>query len=114
MVIVDGPCWKCGITMKVAAIYSEPLEMLRDDGTHLNPSSFNEQEVEIARSKGVLLQPQHSKTMEQTYLANTCGNKSCGTFAGNFFLFQEYISPAGFGELAKEELSLGLMCPDCD
>lgn len=111
MAIIDGPCWQCGNPMKIAYIVSEPLAMIRGH-SHLPPSGFSEDEINFANSKGVLLNMQFSATMEKSYCANTCGH--CKTFCGDFYLFKQYISPAGFGEIPSETFEIGEICEECE
>lgn len=85
MRIICGPCWKCGEPMNVA--------MLRANGTK-GPEEFTSEEIAFAEGNGVILKVQYSKSMEESYLANTC---LCGEFAGQFGLFKSYWSPAEYG-----------------
>ncbi len=80
--------------------------------TCLPPSEFTDEEKEIAIQKGANLKVQFSKTMEESYVANTCNG--CGTFSGNFYLFQDYVSPASFGELPSVKFEIGFDCESCD
>ena len=109
--IIDGPCHGCGEQMKIAYITSEPMFMLRGH-SRIPASKFTPAEVEISKTKGVRLQVHYSKTKEQSYLANTCGK--CGNFSGDHFLFEDYIIPASYGNLASEEIKIGQLCEKCD
>jgi hypothetical protein len=111
LTIIDGPCWSCGETMKIAYISTDPLSMIRGH-TSLPPSKFTDAEIEISKAKGANLKVQFSKTMEESYVADTCNG--CGTFSGNFYLFQDYVSPASFGELPSEKFEIGFDCENCD
>lgn len=102
LTIVDGPCWKCSATIKVAAI--------RKAGHTLGPDKFSKAEIEAARSKGVNIQEKYSRTAEETYLANSC---HCGVFVGNHYLFTDYISPGSCGILPSEEFEIGYHCEAC-
>lgn len=112
MTIIDGPCWKCGSTMKIATISSSNGGIIRGLSNHLSPREFTEQEIRFAKSKGVLLKTQFSKTEGGKYLANSCSK--CGAFAGDFYLFTQYIAPAGYGELPSESFDTGYHCECCD
>lgn len=93
MTIVNGLCWKCNQPMKVAV--TEGVI-----SSYCGPDEFSSNELDFARSKGVLIEEHFSKTVGETYLANTCPH--CGTFAGNFYLFTQYVQPAGIGEYTSE------------
>lgn len=112
MTIIDGPCWKCGSIMKVATISSSTGGLIRGTSNNLRPSEFTDEEITFAKSKDVLLKTQYSKTINEKYVANSC-NK-CGAFAGDFYLFTQYISPASNGELPSETFDLGYHCEYCD
>jgi len=72
MEIVEAPCCQCGTPMKIALI-----ELY-------GPDRFSDAEIEFARSHGVLIKEQLSKTMQESYFANTC--PKCGAFIGQFFV----------------------------
>ncbi len=110
MTIIKGPCWKCNETMKIAYI-SGSKELVRGS-SHLAPSGFTNEEINFARSKEVKLKTQYSKTILGNYVANSC--TKCDSFAGDFFLFTQYISPAGYGELPFEEFDIGYHCYHCE
>ena len=82
MTIIEGPCWKCYETMKIAYI-SGSKEIVRGSG-HLAPRGFTSEEINFAKSKGVHLKTQYSKTIRDNYAANSCAK--CGSFAGDFYL----------------------------
>lgn len=84
MQINNAECWKCGKLMKMALILSK--------GNLFGPEEFNDKQIELARSKGVIIQQQFSKTSEAFYLANTC--PACGAFMGKFFI-HDYLDGAG-------------------
>jgi len=84
MQINNAECWKCGKLMKIALMLSK--------GTFFGPEGFNEKQIEFARSKGVLIKQQFSKTLESSYLANTC--PTCGEFIGQFFV-DDYLDSDG-------------------
>ncbi len=104
MTIVDGECWKCHSTMKVAIIEGG---MEHGEST-FGPNKFTKQEIEFARSKGVIIKQHYSKTENEKYLANTCAK--CGSFAGDFYLFTSYLAPASYGELPSETYDMGYHC----
>jgi Competence protein CoiA-like family len=112
MTIIDGPCWKCGTTMKVATISSSNGGLVRGSTNNLSPSEFTDDEITFAQSKGVLLKTQYSKTVNEKYVANSC-NK-CGTFAGDHYLFTQYVAPASYGELPSETFDIGYLCEYCE
>ncbi len=112
MTVIDGPCWKCGETMKIATISSSTGGLIRGYSNNLRPSDFTEKEIEIAKSKGVILKTQFSQTVRDRYVANTCPN--CGAFAGDHYLFTQYIAPAEYGELPSETYDIGYHCEYCD
>jgi len=84
MQINGAECWKCGKLMKMALVLSKR--------NIIGPEEFNEKQLELARSKGVIIKMQDSKTSESSYLANTCS--SCGAFMGKFFV-HDYMDYAG-------------------
>ena len=106
MAIIEGNCWKCSQSMKVAVIYIIDSEFI---GAYIYPSNFNQEEIKLAESKGVLLKMQYSYTAREKYIANTCSN--CGSFAGDFYLFVDYISLAGIG---YERFDMTYYCKYCD
>lgn len=107
MTIVDGPCWKCHSTMKVAIIEGG----MERGGSSSGADEFTQQEIEFAKSKGAIIKTHYSKTAREKYLANTC--PKCGTFAGNFYLFTQYLQPASIGELPSETFDIGYHCDYC-
>lgn len=111
LTVIDGSCWKCGKTMKVATISTSNEGMVRGIFNNLTPSDFTPEEVALAKSKGVILKMHYSKTANERYLANTCPH--CGNFAGNRYLFSKYISPAGYGELPSQTFDIGYHCDHC-
>lgn len=83
MQINGAECWKCGKSMKMA------LVLLKGD--LFGPEGFDEKQLELARSKGVLINMQYSKTTQESYLANTC--PTCDAFMGEFFIHDYLDSP---------------------
>lgn len=84
MQINGAECWKCGKLMKMA------LVLLKGD--LFGPEGFDEKQLELARSKGVLIQMQNIKIPASSYLANTCPN--CGIFIGESYI-HDYLDSAG-------------------
>lgn len=107
MTIVEGPCWKCHSKMKVAIIEGG----MERGGSSSGADKFTPQEIEFAKSKGAIIKVHYSKTVNEKYLANTC--PKCGTFAGNFYLFIQYLQPASIGELPSETYDIGYHCDHC-
>lgn len=83
MQINDAECWNCGKKMKMALILSEV--------SFFGPEEFNERQIEFARTKGVIIKQQFSKTLESSYLANTCPD--CNSFIGQLFIDDYMDSP---------------------
>lgn len=98
LVIVDGKCWKCKSTMKVA---------MKEKGNTSGPNEFTIEELDLARKEGVLIKIQHSKMAGEQYLANTC---KCGAFVGNHYLFTDYLNPAQLGDFPSKTFDLGNIC----
>lgn len=111
MTIIEGPCWKCDSTMKIASIPNNTGVAGRYQDSNLSPKKFTEEEISFAKSKGVIIKRQYSKTQEDYYLANTC--KNCGAFAGEFYLFTDYVAPAAYGDLPSENHDMGFQCGNC-
>jgi hypothetical protein len=107
MTIINGDCWKCKKSMKVAVVEGGIVR----GGNCVGPEKFSNQEIEFATSKGVIIKKHYSKTVKEEYLANTCLN--CGNFAGEFYLFTEYLAPASYGELTSESFNVGYNCNSC-
>lgn len=107
MTIVDGNCWKCNFKMKVAIVEGgrEREDILA------GPDKFTKQEIEFAKNKGVIIKEQYSKSANERYLANTCGQ--CGTFIGRCYLFPDYFAPAIDGNLPSETFDIGYHCDHC-
>ncbi len=102
--IIDGDCWKCKSKIKVAGIRQVV-------GTTESPSEFYENEITIARNKGVKIELKYSKTANEKYLANVCPH--CNSMIGDHFLFTDYISRAEFGELNHELIYTDFACEKC-
>jgi len=103
MVIIDSACWKCGGAMKVAVLDCQ--------GHHPGPDGFTADELGLARSKGVLIQDNYSKTVGHSYLSNTC--PSCNMLTGDHFLFTDHFCEAMYGNLTYERFPLGYFCEVC-
>lgn len=76
--VVDGDCWKCAAPMQIA--------MLMVEGTPEGPERFAERDRTIASEQGAILRENFSRTLQESYLSNTCG--SCGAFVGTNFLHE--------------------------
>jgi len=112
MTIIDGTCWKCRNIMKVAAISISNGGMVRGISNNLRPSDFTSEEIAFAKSKGVILKTQYSKTVHDSYVANSCAK--CGSFVGDHFLHTDYIVPASFGQLSSQIYNIGYHCENCE
>jgi len=107
LTIIEKDCYKCKHLIKVAVIEAG----MSRGGTCVGPESFTPAEIDLARSKGVLIEPVFSKTRQERYLANIC--PGCNTFVGQHYLFIDYLSPAGMGYLKHESLKVGYYCDYC-
>lgn len=96
MQIINTDCWNCHSPMKMAIILIA--------GTWVGPQGFTLDQLELARSKNVVIQEQFSKTSESKYFANTCPN--CKNFIGEFFIHEYLYLPA-------EDIDLGFVCGKC-
>lgn len=96
--VVDGDCWKCKASMKIALGHG-------NSGMG-GPDEFDAQAISAAKKHGVILRNRYSNVVQERYLANTC--KHCGNFCGNFYLHD-------FWHLADEdtEVSTGVKCSEC-
>ena len=99
LLIIEGQCWKCNAPMKVAAI--------RGDMGY--EPDFNSSDAKLAAQHGVFMKTQYSKTIGESYIANTC--RRCGKFVGGHYLFTEYIAVP---EYPRIELEAGYYCPGCE
>jgi len=104
LTIAEAPCWQCNTPMK--------FSYCRKGRSILGPSAFNESEIELARSKGVIIKEQYSSSVKETYLANSCGH--CGTFIGEFYLPANYASPVEYGEIPSTKYEVGYHCETCE
>ncbi|MBD2058115.1 hypothetical protein H6F88_19210 [Oculatella sp. FACHB-28] len=100
LLIIDGQCWKCSKSMKVAALTGE--------GGYIGNEDLISSEIELANQRGANLVPRYSKTVRERYVANTCRN--CASFVGNHYLFTDYIAMPHY---PREEIEVGYYCPNC-
>lgn len=107
MTIIETDCYKCKELMKVAVIEAG----MSRDSTCVGPERFTSEEIELAREKGVIIEQHFSKTMQKSYIANTC--QSCKAFVGKHYLFIDYLSLAGLGYLKNETYEVGYYCEHC-
>lgn len=112
MTIIEGTCWKCDSAIKVATISLSNGGSISGLSSYLHPADFTRGEINLARIKGVILKTHYSKTARENYLANSCSK--CSAFIGEHYLFPDYISPAGFGDLQSQIFELGYHCERCD
>jgi hypothetical protein len=101
--IAESFCWKCEAPMKLA--------FYQMAGSTFGPGTFDQKELEFARSKGVVIKEQYSRTANERYLANTC--PKCGSFIGDHYLFSDYAAPADFGEIPSNKYEIGFHCEKC-
>ena len=97
--VVDGDCYRCGGVMKISFADVE--------GYCYDPSQFSKRDTEVAEQRGCILREQFSKTVQESYVANTCGG--CGAFTGSFYLHDFY-------HLADDSTGTvtGLYCTECE
>jgi len=105
--IVKSKCYRCHQPIMVSSIEAG----MSRGGTCEGPDKFSEEELSIARSNGVVIAMQYSKTRSKSYLANTCPN--CNTFVGKHYLFKDHISLAGYGYYTYEKFEVGHYCESC-
>lgn len=106
MTIIDGECWKCKKIMKVAIVEGGEER----ESSHAGPDKFTKKEIDFARSKGVIIEEHYSMTVNERYLANTCGH--CGTFVGSFYLC-EYFVIENDGIFPPDSFHIGYHCDNC-
>lgn len=111
MYINESGCYRCGNNIKYAYIMSQTGGSIRGYGNHLYPDYFNNEEIQLARSHGVVLKKRYSKTSGYSYLANSCN--SCNTFIGNHYMFIDYISQEDYEESEKNKIFIGYQCDEC-
>ncbi|MGB7594974.1 MAG: hypothetical protein WBL80_05365 [Erysipelotrichaceae bacterium] len=78
-------CWKCKNDM-IASYYSDDIT------APVGPSSFTNQQIEIARQAGCILQDSFSKNMETSYLATVC--PVCGSSVGESY-YRDFAGTPG-------------------
>lgn len=100
LLIIDGQCWKCSKSMRVAALTGE--------GGYIGNEDLIPSEIELANQRGANLVSRYSKTVRERYVANTCRN--CSSFVGNHYLFTDYIAMPHY---PREEIEVGYYCPNC-
>jgi len=101
--IFNTRCWKCKSPIKVAlAAYN----IMMIDG----PENFNNEELDLARSHGVIIKNHYSKTDNSEYLANSCNY--CGSFEGKFFHFDTFVDCIDYDN-KKLKLDVGYFCEYC-
>lgn len=105
--IINASCWKCSNPMKVAVVQGG----LDRSGSTVGPDEFSERELAVVQNNGVIVKEHYSKTVDESYLANTC--TYCNAFVGNFFLHRDYLFPASSGELECIELDGEPYCEYC-
>ena len=79
VVIKTINCWKCDQNINVALGYK--------DGHELEQGNFTNEELEFARSNGVILDRRYSSTAGTKYVANVC--PGCDNIQGNWFLHMD-------------------------
>lgn len=91
MMIITTPCWNCDKEMLMA--------VEGDDGGNLEatPAGFDEAQVKLVESHGVVLKIVSSKAAEEAYKANVCTH--CDAFIGEWFIFANYYCEALYGRL---------------
>ena len=75
-----------------------------DDGGNLDatPADFDDDQIILAESHGVVLKVVSSKTAEETYRANVC--PYCDAFIGKHFIYAHYYVEALYGRLKYERV----------
>lgn len=106
MILIDGPCRKCGEIIKIPTIKSSNGEIVRGLSNFIKSYQFTDKEIEFAKSKGVF-----SKSYNKGF---TISCEKCRSYVDNYHLFTEYISPADIGELKSEEFEIGYCCEVCE
>ncbi len=100
LVILDENCYNCDSAMKVCYISVKDYPV--------TPRSFNDAEINFAKSKGVLLQERYSRTENEKYVANVCPR--CNAFIGDFYM-HDYM-PAMDNN--KSQYEIGYFCDACN
>ena len=97
LAIYEKECWKCKRNMKLAMIISSKMI--------LYPEDFNEDDIKLTQLLGVTIKKQYSKTINESYLANTCNH--CNAFIGDFYMHEYSYSPP------VKTIDVGYRCFDC-
>lgn len=71
--IVRAECWNCKKEMRIAFL-----------GENTSPEGFGEEDIGLAKSRGVIIEERYSKTRGEAYLANICPH--CDEMFGDWFL----------------------------
>jgi hypothetical protein len=104
--VIEINCYKqqeCGKGIKIA---------VGTGGYGFDPCDFTPSEIAIAEQQGVLLKVKYSKTMETSYLGNTCPH--CDALQGNWFL-HEHLVESNQGYLKYQDFDMGTeWCPCCE
>jgi hypothetical protein len=103
LIVLEENCYRCGNLMKICYI------KINDD--FKKPSEFNNDELNFAKSKDVLLERRFSKTKNEKYIANVCPN--CRSFVGDWFLFDDYILENMYDENIPK-YDMGYYCDLCN
>jgi hypothetical protein len=90
MEITEDKCRDCNAPLKVA------IGIM--GGSFYGPERFDAKEIAFARSKGVRLEEKYSRTMDETYLANSC--PKCSSFIGAFFV-HDYLYAGTMYDISK-------------
>jgi hypothetical protein len=85
MMIITTDCWSCGKEMRMAVAGDD------DGNMDATPAKFDEDQIKLAESHGVVLKMVSSKTAEETYRANVC--PYCDAFIGEWFIYARYYVP---------------------
>ena len=101
LIVKADECYRCGTPMRYALIKS-------DGGFyHLGPPEFSAEERALAAKNGVLLKTHFSRTMGDSYLANTCGK--CHTFIG-----AHYLGTYAAYDFGEDRLAAIVVRHDCE
>jgi hypothetical protein len=100
--ITTDECWNCHEPLKVAWITCGRKD---NEGVFYGPERFNQEEIELARKNGVIIEERFSKTLQESYNANICPN--CGNFIGEFFIHD-------FVYTEEEKIFIGYSCFSCE
>jgi len=60
------------------------ISILISGGSFFDPSEFNEAQIKLAKSKGVILKENFSNILKEKYLSNTC--EHCDAFIGKNYI----------------------------